>query len=335
LKERIVTELLDEARTRRAQEALLAFDRHLEETRRQVLRSRPGMAALAQAIGAAQDASQISARSGLETASGRGERLVRRLVEKLLSWYLVPIAERTTRFADAAVRSLGQLSDSLEAQAERVDALAERLEALLEEAEAARPPSLPALPRLGPAGGIGRDVPPEPELVTVAAGRLTAAEGRVLHADCGRGAAVAALLAAGIDAHGTDPSAALVDEPAVAGLDLVQAEAIGHLQSAEPGGLGGTLLSGFVDRLTPGDARRLAFLLRTRVAPLGPIVLIGTQPTRWQREASPVQRDLAPGRPLHPETWGYLLGEYGFSQLETVTRDELGAFVVTGRRGAA
>ena len=319
----------------------MAFDRHLAQTERSVLRSRPGMAALAQTIRTAEDASQISAAPVPGSASASAPRLARRLAQTLVGRYAslqaertTLIAERTTRFAEASVRSLGQIADNLEAQAERVDALAERVDALIEELQAARPASPSAPPRLDAAGG-GRDTPPEPELLTVAAERLAAAQGRILHADCGRGGTVAQLMAAGLDAYGTDPSGELVDEPAVAGLDLVQAEAIGHLQGAESASLGGSLLSGCVDRLTPGDARRLAFLLSTRVAPGGPVALIATQPASWHERSSPVERDLAPGRPLHPETWCYLLGEYGFGQLEAITPDELGAFVVSARRGPA
>ena len=301
MKERIVTELLDEARKRRAEEALQAFDRQLEETRRRVVRSRAGQAALDQSIRDAEDASQLSSDAGLDGVM---------------------------RFTTASVNALGRLSDAFDAQADRVDALADRVDALVEELEAARPPS-PAVPPRGP-GAVGWQSPLEraPELVGVACARLRAAAGRVLHADCGSGAVVAALLAAGIDAYGTDPSGVLVEEPQRPGLDLVQAEAVGHLRSLAPAELGGVLLSGFVDRLSPGEARRLAFLLGTHLAPGMPVVLTGTEPATWQREASPVQRDLAPGRPLHPETWCHLLGEYGFDRLQTTT--PTGAYLVSG-----
>jgi hypothetical protein len=125
-----------------------------------------------------------------------------------------------------------------------------------------------------------------------------------------------------------------------AGLDLQQAEAVGHLRDVEACGVGGVLLSGCVDRLPPSDARRLVYLLSTRVAPGGPVVLASTHPARWLREATGLERDLSPGRPLHPETWCYLLAEYGFIALETHDDPGLrtssdpgpGGFLVTGAR---
>jgi hypothetical protein len=335
LKEQIVSELLEEARQRRAEAALLAaFDRELDETGQHVLRPRPGQSRLDQAIWAAEAASQVSAAAELGQVSDPRERLAKRAVERMTGWYMALLAGRVTRFAEETVRSLGHLSDALDGHAERVDALADRVDALVEELEAMRWPAIPAALGLDGAGHPVRASPLQrhPKLARQAVDRLKTARGLVLHADCGSGELVGQFLEEGIDAYGTDPWAVLVESPVKPGLDLRQAEAIGHLRSVAPGSLGGILLSGHVDRLTPGDARRLAFLVGTRVAPRGVIALVGTQPAAWQRQASPLELDLAPGRPLHPETWRYLLGEYGFTGLEAPDDPELDGFLVTGTR---
>ena len=43
------------------------------------------------------------------------------------------------------------------------------------------------------------------------------------------------------------------------------------------------------------------------------MVLHSTSPESWAASTSPVVRDLAPGRPLHAETWAHLLVASGFS----------------------
>jgi hypothetical protein len=143
---------------------------------------------------------------------------------------------------------------------------------------------------------------------------------------------VAQLARAGVDAYGTDPSGPLLKKSVRGGLELRQADAVAHLQSVAPRGLGGIVLSGRVDRLNAPDAYRLALLLGTRIAPTGPIVVAATHQATWLREALPLEQDLAPGRPLQPETWCYLLSEYGFTGLETIAGAEPHGFLVTGVR---
>jgi hypothetical protein len=42
------------------------------------------------------------------------------------------------------------------------------------------------------------------------------------------------------------------------------------------------------------------------------VVVLSSAPTAWARSLDPVVADLAPGRPLHPETWAHLLTTHGF-----------------------
>jgi hypothetical protein len=69
------------------------------------------------------------------------------------------------------------------------------------------------------------------------------------------------------------------------------------------------------------------------MAPSGVVALIGTPPALWEERASPVERDLCPGRSLHPETWCYLLADYGFTCAEAIVPAELGAYLVSATRG--
>jgi hypothetical protein len=283
------------------------LDRELDETYRRLVRHRPADDRLTQAIWSADAAAHVTADAGLGETQGTVKRFVKRVLAKLVRWYILRVTTQVTTFANAATSALRLLSD--------------RVEALVEEVEASRPPSLPG--RAASTGAAGGARPADPlashePFAEAAVARLTAAPGRVLHADCGCGELVARLATAGADAYGVDPIGSLVDRPAAPGLDLVQGEVLAHLRSVPPHGLGGALLSGCVDGLATGDARRLAYLLGTRVAAGGTVVLAGTHPSAWRLSASPVERDLSPGRPLHPETWCHLLTEYGFASCEVV-----------------
>jgi hypothetical protein len=277
------------------------LDRELDETYRRLVRHRPGDDRLTQAIWSADAAAHITADAGLGETQGTAKRFLKRVLAKLVRWYVLRVTTQVTTFANAATTALRLLSD--------------RVEGLVEEVEAARPPSLPG--RAALTSGLAGEPPAgpleaHPPFAERAVSLLSGAPGRVLHADCRNGAVVARLSAAGADAYGVDPFGAFVDAPAAPGLDLVQGEVLGHLRSVPVHDLGGALLSGCLDRLASGDARRLAFLLGTRVAPGGTVVLVGTHPGAWRLEAPAVERDLSPGRPLHPETWCHLLREYGF-----------------------
>lgn len=279
------------------------LDRELDETYHRLVRHRPGDDRLTQAIWSADASAHITADAGLGETPGTAKRFVKRVLAKLVRWYVLRVTTQVTTFANSAVTALRLLSD--------------RVEGLVEEVEAARPPSLPGRAALtsGLAGEPrGGPLEAHPPFVARAVSLLAGAPGRVLHADCRSGGVVAQLSATGADAYGVDPYGALVDTPAAPGLDLVQGEVLGHLRGVPAHGLGGALLSGCVDRLAAGDARRLAFLLGTRVAPGGTVVIVGTHPGAWRLEAPPVERDLSPGRPLHPETWCHLLREYGFGR---------------------
>ena len=62
----------------------------------------------------------------------------------------------------------------------------------------------------------------------------------------------------------------------------------------------------------------------------GRLALVGTDPDAWGRTTSVVDADLAPGRPLHAETWAHLLEERGFGDI--ARRDGTPSYVVTAVR---
>jgi hypothetical protein len=147
---------------------------------------------------------------------------------------------------------------------------------------------------------------------------------RVLVADCGDGSLLDRLGAARVDAYGVDPSD-LVLEPALArGLDVRAEGILDHLGVVAVEALGGMVLTGSIQWLRPNERERLVELVATRLAIGGTLVLHSGTPEGWAATVTPVVRDLAPGRPLHAQTWDHLFASRGFAVAEPLLggRDE-------------
>ncbi len=156
------------------------------------------------------------------------------------------------------------------------------------------------------------------------------APGLVLHAECGDGRIVEALVARGLDARGADPRSAV---RADGDTRVVAAGALEYLGATLSGSLDGLLLTGVVDCLRPGEGRALAQLAARCLAPGGVVVLVSARPEAVVA-MDPVAADLAHGRPLHPVTWCHLLARYGLSVLAVFEPDatEPDVFAVSARR---
>jgi O-antigen chain-terminating methyltransferase len=146
--------------------------------------------------------------------------------------------------------------------------------------------------------------------------------GRVLHTECGNGSLLAAMSEAGADAYGVEPVDALAMDASRAGLDVRADDALTHLRALPEASLAGLVLSGCVDALPLGEVLEVADRAAATVAPGGRVVILSAGPAAWARALDPVVADLAPGRPLHPETWVHLLGERGFTGARVEARSE-------------
>jgi methyltransferase family protein len=268
--------------------------------------------------------------SGLEAALARAERaavidpvgpvasripgvaLVRRVLRKALAFYVEHVARQVTAFGVMIVRSVRLLG-------ERVDAI-----------EARSPVTDPRVARVAVPVTSDLDLAAWHEL---ALKRFAPVSGRVLHAECGDGALLVALCDAGIDAYGVDPrgdAAAVADEHDA---EVRTVGALEHVRAVPAAALGGVVLSGCVERLAVGDLVELVERSATALAPGAPLLL--TSRAAGDAHADPIAADLAPGRPLHPETWVFLLGRAGFEDVEAHVADAGGSYAVTATRATA
>jgi len=228
---------------------------------------------------------------------------VKRFVRKLTGWYARFLTQQITAFNGAitrAVRLLGARVDDLEVITVRAG---ER--------------SLAEI----------RDHRPSPDLsgwVELVVAEMAPGRGRVLHTECGAGATLIALAAAGVDAYGVEPVEKLAVDASQSGLDVRGDDALAHLRALPESGLGGLVLSGCVDNRALGELLEIADRAAAVVAPGGRVVVLSEGPAAWARHTDPLVADLAPGRPLHPETWCHLLGERGFRDLRVDTGSSAG-----------
>jgi SAM-dependent methyltransferase len=244
---------------------------------------------------------QVEEAAGIDLAiptasEKRGGVIVKRLLAKLFGWYHAFLVGQVVNFAGSvvnAIRALGHHVEALEAATGHATRAHD---------EASRLPASP--PDLEWTDGV------------VEALRGSTAGGRVLVAECGDGNLLAALGAAGIDAYGVEPRLAVADAAAARGLEVRADDLVTHLHSVKTDELAAAVLVGVVDRAAAGELLALVDLVVDRLRPGATIVVLSSGPATTARGPQAVAADLAPGRPVHPETWSYLLDAHGF---ETVS----------------
>jgi O-antigen chain-terminating methyltransferase len=138
----------------------------------------------------------------------------------------------------------------------------------------------------------------------------------VLDIGCGRGEFLALLKASGVSARGVDTNREMVATSRERGLDVVESDALGYLESLEDGSLGGLMASQVVEHLAPSYLVRLLSVAFQKLRPGAPIVVETINPACWLAFFSSYIRDFTHVRPVHPETLQYLLRASGFSRVE-------------------
>jgi hypothetical protein len=216
---------------------------------------------------------------------------VKQLIRKTMGWYIGFIVHQIVKFAWATSRMFHVLVDHVED---------------LEAAVATQ--STPELPTSAvPTTDTGASW-----WSKEAVAALTGVRGRVLHAECGNGTLLDALVEAGVDAYGVDPDEVLVESAVDRGLDVRAESIVGHLDVVADEALSGLVLTGSIQWLHPNQRDRLVTLVTTRLAVDGVLVIHSATPESWMARSSHLLSDLAPGRPLHADTWGHLLADHGF-----------------------
>lgn len=252
-----------------------------------------------------------------------GGSQVKLAISRAIGWELRYIATQIT----SLVHGLTRVSRVL---AEQFDDLALRTASLERDAPVRAEASLVDVgvgARLVTATRAQRSALPPGPWLDLATSFLAETSGRVLHAECGDAALVERLQGAGLDAYGVDPDEGVALRATERVLDVRADDVRAHLRLLPVGSLGGLVLSGCVDRATPGSLIELADLAMAALAPNGRLVVISRHPDAQRTTQETVLADLAPGGPWHPETWQQVLAAKGFQdvavQLGPESEDQL------------
>jgi SAM-dependent methyltransferase len=289
----LLSEIDEEVRRRRSEGELLpSLERQLDEAFERLAPDRSARGGTDAAIELAERAGHVDVEAPVASNLLVGE-VPKRLVRRATSWYLGYVVQQLTRFTSATTNALHSID--------------RRLSELERDAEVRR--------RLLAGRHANRAAADPTGWTALLTGTMSDLEGRVLHAECGEGALLRDLADAGVDVYGVDPRPGPLDVAARVGVDVRLTTAFEDLAGSDESSLGGVIVSGFVDHLTVGGQSELLELCARALRAGGILALLCVNPDAWGRSVSPVDADLSPGRPLHAETWAYLLERHGFSSV--------------------
>ena len=135
----------------------------------------------------------------------------------------------------------------------------------------------------------------------------------VLDVGCGRGEFLDLLTSRGISARGIDLNPEMVELCRARGLDVVHADAVGHLSVIDDQALGGIFAAQVVEHLEPAYLLRFLELAGQKLRPGGTLLLETLNPACWVAFFESYIRDITHAWPLHPETLKYLVLASGFT----------------------
>jgi SAM-dependent methyltransferase len=265
-------------------------------------------------------------------AGGGPKGVVKRVLRKLMRWYVEPMAADQRVFNDSVLK----LVDALSERADETAAARARAERLLRELEErlARVERRPAAPGAAP---VAPTVAAQPGAAAVPdyfayesrmRGSTESVRERqrvyvddlreaapVLDIGCGRGELLSLLREAGVAARGIDADADMVAYAQGEGLDVQQADLVDYLAGLDDGELGGIFMAQVVEHLPPGVLVRAFQLAAGKLRPGGVLVAETINPL------SPIAlrnyfADLTHAQPLVPETLELLARQSGFAQTE-------------------
>jgi hypothetical protein len=237
-----------------------------------------------------------------------GGTTVKRGLRSLSLWYLRYVTHQVSEFATAVSRALHVLDAQVTDLRRKVDALAVPPSTVVEVGWAHTPGAW--------------------WVETVTAGLATPG-GRVLHAACGDGWLVGALMAHGIDAYGVDPRPQ-VPGPALDALDLRIEDVAAHIGAVASGSLHAVVLSGVVEGSGFVERGRLLQGAVRCLAPDGVLFVHSLTPEYWAADDGPVEADMTGARPYRARTWHRVLADLG---VEATVAEGTGGrdYLVTGR----
>ena len=308
----IVAEIETEARNRAATgEYPRALLRSLEEEFRRWIPDASLENGVEDTIRGIEAASYVDASVPLESRSSVGS-FVKWVVRRLTYFYHRHMAQQVTALGIHVTRPLRLLDAMLKNIDRRVSAIEDQLD-------------VGAAARSELIAGIANTCVPE-EFKEILLEHLTDAPGRVVFGDLFQPQLLRFLSRQSVDIYGVSPTGDTIEA-----VDVRQEQLLDHLSHLESDVLGGFVLCGVTDRGSLNEQLRVLRLLLLRSKPGAPVAVIVAHPESLSSRFGPVATDLLHGRPLHPETWCYLLSREHASDLTVTEASDSTCSLITAK----
>lgn len=139
---------------------------------------------------------------------------------------------------------------------------------------------------------------------------------RVVDLGCGRGELLELLREAGVECYGVEVDARFVAQARAKGLEIVQQEAVEHLESIERGDVDTIVSSHVIEHLPPTSFFRLIELGAEKLPDDGLMVFETPNPTSVLAGSVNFHRDPTHVHPIHPDTLAFLCRQAGFASID-------------------
>jgi SAM-dependent methyltransferase len=139
---------------------------------------------------------------------------------------------------------------------------------------------------------------------------------RVVDLGCGRGELLALLRELGVPAYGVEVDADFVAHARANGLEIVQQEAIAHLEQLEPGAIDTIVASHVIEHLPPTNFFRLIELASEKLGDDGLVIFETPNPKSILGGSVNFHRDPTHVHPIHPDTLAFLCEQAGFGNID-------------------
>ena len=151
--------------------------------------------------------------------------------------------------------------------------------------------------------------------------------GRVLIGDLPDVRLLGTLRSQGLDVYGV----AAADTPVQDMVDIRQQDLFDHLGDLQDQSLAGFVLCGIPDRGSINEQLRALRLLLLRSKPGAAIAVIVINPETWTTKLGPIATDLLHGRPMHAQTWSYLLAREDASEVTIIESSDSSCYLITAK----
>lgn len=299
-------EIEQEANKRRTQDASIAdLERELNLTFARFAPVDASVDDLEAVIARVEEASNIDLLSPIQ--GDKVAQFAKRLIRKAIRWYIRWIAEQLAGFGHATAKALSLLRVRLESLEKGSNqGLEQDLHRFSFDQTASQ--DFPSLGKTS-ASDINHWGP-------ILLKALEGTTGRICVGESASGELLDYFKKNAFDAYGVEPFKQAYLQAQSNGLEVRNDDVLDHLEILGDSVLAALVLTGCVDTYSVMRKAELLDLANKVLVKDGLLVILSSHPSTWGQGLSPVQKDLAPGGPIHPETWQQLLKNRSFSSIE-------------------